>query len=387
MSDSELALLGRLIGDGCTLPTHAIQYTSSDEDLAHSCAELASEVFGDAGKPASVASGRGFRRTSRHADSGRRRNPVAAWLDELGAFGLAELRRRLSRTRSSDRTGRESQLPPASLGHRRMYRARRRISDAALRLIERGSSTGCPVALAPPWDLSVRPRDSRWESQAVRCTTSLCGRQRCRRFLARRHWEGKAIKIRSCTQLPFGLPQWQSESRDTIPADAWRVHRSTRDGAYGIDTSNAPLVTSLSSHAAALRSTPAESAVNAPRLSQRSFESRSRALASSDVYWDEIAAVEADGEEEVFDLTVDGLHSFVAENVIVHNSIEQDADLVMFLYRDEYYNENSEDQGLAEVILAKHRNGPIGTEKLAFLKRYAKFSDLAPNHDARVAAA
>ncbi|HWE81776.1 MAG TPA: replicative DNA helicase [Gaiellaceae bacterium] len=68
-------------------------------------------------------------------------------------------------------------------------------------------------------------------------------------------------------------------------------------------------------------------------------------------------------------------------------SIEQDSDLVMFLYRDEYYNEHSEDQGLAEVILAKHRNGPIGTEKLAFLKRFAKFSDLAPHHDSRVAAA
>ena len=67
-------------------------------------------------------------------------------------------------------------------------------------------------------------------------------------------------------------------------------------------------------------------------------------------------------------------------------SIEQDADLVMFLYRDEYYNEQSEDQGLAEVILAKHRNGPIGTEKLAFLKRFAKFSDLAARHDSRAAA-
>src|SRR3954447_16698311 len=67
-------------------------------------------------------------------------------------------------------------------------------------------------------------------------------------------------------------------------------------------------------------------------------------------------------------------------------SIEQDADLVMFLYRDEYYNDQSEDQGLAEVILAKHRNGPVGTEKLAFLKRYAKFSDLAPRHDAKAAA-
>ena len=59
-------------------------------------------------------------------------------------------------------------------------------------------------------------------------------------------------------------------------------------------------------------------------------------------------------------------------------SIEQDADLVAFVYRDEYYNgEESESQGLAEVILAKHRNGPTDTVKLSFLKRYAKFADLA----------
>jgi replicative DNA helicase len=59
-------------------------------------------------------------------------------------------------------------------------------------------------------------------------------------------------------------------------------------------------------------------------------------------------------------------------------SIEQDADIVMFIYRDEYYNgEESESQGLAEVIVAKHRNGPTDTVKLSFLKRYAKFSDLA----------
>jgi replicative DNA helicase len=58
-------------------------------------------------------------------------------------------------------------------------------------------------------------------------------------------------------------------------------------------------------------------------------------------------------------------------------SIEQDSDLVMFIYRDEYYNEESDQQGLAEVILAKHRNGPTDSIKLSFLKRYAKFSDLA----------
>src|SRR5438309_7406709 len=58
-------------------------------------------------------------------------------------------------------------------------------------------------------------------------------------------------------------------------------------------------------------------------------------------------------------------------------SIEQDADLVAFIYRDEYYNEESDQQGLAEVILSKHRNGPTDSLKLSFLKRYAKFADLA----------
>jgi replicative DNA helicase len=58
-------------------------------------------------------------------------------------------------------------------------------------------------------------------------------------------------------------------------------------------------------------------------------------------------------------------------------SIEQDADIVMFIYRDEYYNDESEQQGLAEVIVAKHRNGPTDSIKLSFLKRYAKFTDLA----------
>jgi len=98
---------------------------------------------------------------------------------------------------------------------------------------------------------------------------------------------------------------------------------------------------------------------------------------TGEICWDEIVQLERDGEEETYDLTVEGLHNFVANDLVVHNSIEQDADLVFFIYRDEYYNEESDQQGLAEVILAKHRNGPTGSEKLSFLKRYAKFADLA----------
>ncbi len=61
--------------------------------------------------------------------------------------------------------------------------------------------------------------------------------------------------------------------------------------------------------------------------------------------------------------------------------IEQDADLVAFLYRDEYYDPDTEDQGIAEVIIAKHRNGPIGKARLAFIERFPRFLDRA--QDAR----
>jgi replicative DNA helicase len=58
-------------------------------------------------------------------------------------------------------------------------------------------------------------------------------------------------------------------------------------------------------------------------------------------------------------------------------SIEQDADVVMFLYRDDVYNQDSNDKGIAEVIIAKHRNGPIDTVKLAYIGRYTKFANMA----------
>jgi replicative DNA helicase len=58
-------------------------------------------------------------------------------------------------------------------------------------------------------------------------------------------------------------------------------------------------------------------------------------------------------------------------------AIEQDADMVMFLYRDEYYNSESDDKGIAEVIVGKHRNGPTGKVQLAWLEQYTKFASLA----------
>ncbi len=100
-------------------------------------------------------------------------------------------------------------------------------------------------------------------------------------------------------------------------------------------------------------------------------------LANSDLYWDKIVSIEAEGETQVYDLTVPSHHNFVANDIVVHNSIEQDADLVMMLYRDEYYNPDSPDRGVAEVSIVKHRNGPVGTVKLIFNAEQTKFESMA----------
>ncbi len=60
--------------------------------------------------------------------------------------------------------------------------------------------------------------------------------------------------------------------------------------------------------------------------------------------------------------------------------IEQDADCIVFVYRDEYYNKESPDKGTAEIIIAKQRNGPTGTVKTAFLGPYTRFDNLAPEY-------
>lgn len=99
-------------------------------------------------------------------------------------------------------------------------------------------------------------------------------------------------------------------------------------------------------------------------------------LANSDIDWDEIVSIEPDGIDEVFDLTVDEHHNFVANDMLPHNSIEQDADVVAFIYREEQYNRTEENAGLAEIIIAKQRNGPTGTIKLAFLKEFTRFENM-----------
>ena len=262
MTYAEVALLGHLIGDGCTLPRHAIQYTTREIDLAENVAFLAKEVFGESIIPR-ISPERGWYQVylsaSKHLTHNVR-NPIAKWLDYLGIFGLRSY---------------EKFVPQALL---------QQSEDLITCFLRHLWSTDGSIKLLD----GKRPR-------------------------------------------PI-------------------AYYSSRDRAFKVGN-----------------------VVQSPQLI---------ALANSDVYWDEIVSIIPDGEEEVFDLTVDKLHNFIANNIIVHNSIEQDADIVMMLYRDEYYSPDTPERGVTEVIIAKHRNGPTGTIKLLFDPQFTKFKNLAkPNNN------
>ncbi|GAB04270.1 replicative DNA helicase [Gordonia amarae NBRC 15530] len=98
---------------------------------------------------------------------------------------------------------------------------------------------------------------------------------------------------------------------------------------------------------------------------------------SNNVHWDEIVSLESLGVQDVYDGTVPGTHNFIANGVAVHNSLEQDADMVILLHRPDSIERDDPRAGEADIIVGKHRNGPTATITVAHQLHLSRFVDMA----------
>jgi replicative DNA helicase len=379
MSRAELGLLGHLIGDGCTLPTHAIQYTTKDPILAETVVTLAKEVFRDTVKPR-IKPERSWIQVylppTRHVTHGVR-NPVRVWLEELGVFGLRSHEKHVpAKVFSQSALGVALFLRHlwstdgcVHLSHDMSHYANIYYASSSQRLAGDVQSLLLRIGVNARLARHAQVGKGRDQFHVV-----ISGQHDILVFLEIVGVLGANKTLHKAAILEYLGAKRENTNRDVIPAATWRLHALPAMEAAGITTramqaglGNAYMGTGIYEQNL--------SRERALRLAEVVRSDTLELLATSEVYWDVVSAIEPDGVDDVYDLTVEDLHNFVAGNVVTHNSIEQDSDLVMFLFRPEYYK-SDERPGIAEVIVAKHRNGPTGMIELKFRRDHTRFYNL-----------
>ncbi|QLQ09360.1 MAG: replicative DNA helicase [Nocardioidaceae bacterium] len=161
---------------------------------------------------------------------------------------------------------------------------------------------------------------------------------------------------------------------DTIPTMVWDRVRSVLDVSELTQRQFAEALGTKASVSTMARVAPSRQRMR--RIAEVLGDVDLEVMATNDVFWDSIASIKHLGVQEVYDATVMGVHNFVANGVCLHNSIEQDADMVILLHRDDVYEKESPRLGEADLIVAKHRNGPTRDVVVAFQGHYSRFVDM-----------
>jgi replicative DNA helicase len=378
----ELVLLAHLLGDGCVLPRQPIHYTSNDPANLEAVEAAAARRFGITPRRVIQESWwHTYLPAPQHLTHGVR-NPISTWWDHLGLRDcrswqkfvphlvhqapLHQVQLFLRHLWATDGT---ISLSASGKGPqvRIMYATTsRQLADDVQRLLLR-----CGIQSR----ISVVPQGRHRPSHHVRIE----GVDHQRRFLEEVGVHGRRGE-RCGPALGRLAGIVANPNVDTIPSE---VRAQVVEALSEIGMTHRQLASELGEKYCGsylLGSPSRPRSMRRGRLASIAEITGSKELAdlaSSDVLWDRVVSIEPIGEQPVFDATVLGTHNFVANGIVAHNSLEQDADVVVFLYRDEQYNPDSPDRGTAEVLVTKHRAGPTGMVRLAFLDHYTKFANMA----------
>ncbi|HOU11732.1 MAG TPA: replicative DNA helicase [Anaerolineae bacterium] len=380
LSETKAALLGHLLGDGCTLPHHAVQYTTNDIGLAEQVAELARSAFGEAIEPKISRERQWWQvylSASEHLTHGKR-NPVAEWLDTLDAWGYRSYEKRIPAvlfTQPENIIARFLRHLWATDGTMGVFGKKRQRAIATYATSSVGLAQDIQHLLLRLSITSRVQRVPQGQRGRDQWHVTITGKPDLMTFL------GKVDVVstkQSAAQAirDFYQSKTHNTNRDVIPKEIWRSIVEPARQKANISQREFQAALNMQYCGTALYKSNL-SRERALRVGQIVASEQLIRLAQNNIYWDKIASVEPDGEEDVYDLTVSEHHNFVAGDIIVHNSLEQDADIVMFIYREELYNEHTENPNIADIMIAKHRSGPTGTVQLYFNKRLTQFLDAA----------
>ncbi len=377
LPDAEVIMLAHLLGDGSFVRNQPIRYASIDEENLTAVTDAARH-FGITAVRDEYAAARctSLRlRSPEHLTHGRR-NPVAAWLDSLGLFGLRSHEKFIPvRTFSIPKVQVALFLKhlwatdgcvwwDSGAGQARIYYAStsRRLVDDVARLLLR-------------FNVMTSVRETRKGNYRACYHLVVYGAENQLRFLDDIGVHGaRNVMAQTCREML--RTKKANTNLDTIPRDVWdRVRVALIDRQMSHREFAAAMGTKFCG------STLGKHAPSRERLARVASvlgDADLEMVATNDVFWDEIASVECVGEQPVYDATVPGTHNFVANGISLHNSIEQDSDVVILLHREDAYERESPRAGEADLIVAKHRNGPTATVTVAFQGHYSRFVDMAP---------
>jgi len=376
MADSEVIMLAHMIGDGSCVKRQPIRYASIDEENLAAVTRAASH-FGitavrDDYPAARVTT---LRLPAPYRLTHGKRNPIAAWLDRLGLFGkrshekfvpaevfalpndqVALFLRHLWATDGSVRWDKK-------VNQGRVYYAStsRRLVDDVMHLLMR-------------FGINSRIRRVRKAGYRDSWHLNIFGAENQRTFL--QYVDVNGEKFFAAREVLFNLSEVKARAHsDTVPTAVWgRVkdalaERNWTERDFSLATGAWFEGSKLWTHA------PSRKRLH--RIAKIFNDRELHNEATSDVFWDKIVEITSIGAHDVYDGTVSGTHNFVANLVSLHNSLEQDADMVILLHRPDAFERDDPRGGEADLILGKHRNGPTKTITVAHQLHLSRFTNMA----------
>jgi replicative DNA helicase len=376
--EARLVLLGHLIGDGSYVVHQPLRYTTASEENSAAVAKAAREEFGT---PVKRTPGRGNWHQLCLGGNGNRWHlaGIRAWLRDLGVYGQRSHQKRIPTT-------------VFQLSNEQIAVLLRHLWATDGSITVRGNRgnvyfSTCSHGLAR----DVASLLLRLGVVARIATTLKAGD----RPLYGVHVSGAPDQLRFLALVGGFGPRTEPARRlgailaritpntnvDTLPVEVFDTVRE-RMGLLGI-TQRRMAAMRGTSYGGTSHFAFAPSRAVVAGYADLLDDARLRVAATSHLFWDRLVSITPAGMEEVFDLTVPGPASWLADGIVSHNSgaLEQDADTIIFLFREEVYEKDKEDvKGIAEIIVGKQRNGPIGVANAAFIHEFTRFENLARDY-------